>query len=116
MFDDIKDYIKMEDLKPFGLYEIHARNGKYGIWIPEYKGFILSRIKFGNNFTFVEYHWDCEAYNTAAPLKFIEQVPFGADDLLIKKGTIEPDKEDEILKYLNKFEGTAEERSAQGRR
>ena len=105
MFDDIKDYIKMDQLEPYGLYEIHARNGKYGIWIPEYKGFLLSRIKFGHNFAFVEHHWDCETYATAAPLKFIEQSPFTGDDLMYKKGDVDLPKELEILKYLNKFEG-----------
>jgi hypothetical protein len=110
------DYIKMDQLQPFGLYEIHARNATYGIWIPEYKGFAISRIKFGSNFVFVEYHWDCEAYNTAAPLKFIEQSPFTADDLVYKKGSVNLPREEEILKYLNRLEGTAEDRTAQGRR
>ena len=98
------EYIKMDQLQPFGLYEIHARNATYGIWIPEYKGFAISRIKFGSNFVFVEYHWDCEAFATAAPLKFIEQSPFTADDLVYKKGSVDLGKETEILEYLNKFE------------
>jgi hypothetical protein len=116
MFDDIKDYIKMEDLKSYGLYEIHARNGKYGIWMPDYKGFMISRHKFGHNFTFVEHHWDCEAYATAAPLRFIEQSPFVAEDLIPEKGSVNLQRESEILEYINKFEGALEERTKQGRR
>lgn len=101
------DYIPMNLLLPYWLYKIRARNAEYGIWLPEYTGFAISRIKFGNNFVFVEYHWDCEAFATAAPLKIIEQSPFTSDDFVYKKEVANLPREEEILAYLNRFEGTA---------
>lgn len=117
------DYIKIPDLKNLGLYEIQARNGAYGIWIAKEKGFFLSRIKFGDNFMFMEYHWDCPAWATAKPIRFIEQAPFEEADFdYVEKVRGWGDKyhdwrkHHEVITYLNRFEGTAEERSAQGRR
>lgn len=104
------DYIKMDALIPYGLYKIEARNASYGIWLPMEAGFAISRIKFGDNFIFVEYHWDCPSFATAKPLTLIEQSPF------IGKDFDDAEKNIEILSYLNKFEGTLEERTDQGRR
>jgi hypothetical protein len=104
------EYLKMDQLQPFNLYRIEARNAAYGIWLPEQKGFAISRNKFGDNFVFVEYHWDCEAFATARPIRVIEKSPFTAENF--KDGGSDP----EILAYLNKFEGTAEERTAKGSR
>lgn len=102
-------YLKIDQLKGGYLYKIKARNASYGIWIPQRKGFIISRIKLGSNFLFEEYHWNCEAWATVKPLEEIEKSPFNADEINIvklekgKKYMGYP-KSKEILKYLNKFE------------
>jgi hypothetical protein len=117
------DYIKMDALIPYGLYKIEARNASYGIWLPMEAGFAISRIKFGDNFIFVEYHWDCPSFATAKPINLIEQSPFiGKDFDYVEKtnsrGEMYHDwrKHHEVIEYLNRFEGTIEERTDQGRR
>jgi hypothetical protein len=117
------DYIKISDLKDLALYERHARNGNYGIWIAENRGFFLSRHKFGDNFMFMEFHWDCPAWATAKPIRLIEQSPFEKSDFeYVEKVNSKGEKyhdwksHHEVVAYLNKFEGTLEERTAQNRR
>ncbi len=108
----IPEWIKIEDLKGGYLYKIGARNADYGIWIPERKGFAISRVKFGSNYIFEEYHWDCPAFATAKPIEEIEKSPFEADVIEILHTESEDGKtkyfgyrdEDKLLKYLNKFE------------
>jgi len=94
----IKEWIKIPDLKAGYLYRIAARNANYGIWIPRNESFLISRRKFGDNFLFEEYHWDCPAWATAKPLEEIEKSPFE-----IKEWTDYPEWKN-ILFYLNKFE------------
>lgn len=101
-------HIKIEDLKAGYLYKISARNANYGIWIPEKESFAISRIKFGNNYIFEENHWDAPVFATVKPLEEIEQSPFRAEDIKIYYNESEYfgyNHEDEMLKYLNKFEG-----------
>jgi len=103
----IKEYIKMPDLKDGYLYRIIARNASYGIWKESTSGFIISRDKFGHNYLFEEYHYDCEAFATAQPIKEIEKAPF---QIKHNEGHDSGgewdyyDDEEEILAYLNKFE------------
>ena len=104
------DYIKIPDLKEGHLYQIEARNASYGIWIADEEGFAISRIKFGDNFMFVEYHWDCQYFATAKPIKEIEKSPFKSEDFY--SGAVEK----EALEYLNKFEGLVEKRASEGKR
>ena len=92
-------YLKIEDLKDGYLYFIDARNAKHGIWISSRSGFLISRYKFGNNFLFEEYHWDCVAFATVKPLREIEKSPFKSERL--DKAMWDGDKE--ILDYLNRF-------------
>ena len=105
------DYLKVEELRPYYTYKIKARNGQVGIWRPDKGEFMISRIKFGANFTFGEIHWDLDQYfGTAKPLEELEESPFKDEDLL--SGEIEIKgkkfwgnlKEEEILKYLNAWE------------
>ena len=105
MSDSEKPYIKMEDLKDGYLYRIHARNGMYGIYKEDSKEFHLSRIKFGDNFLFPEYHYDIgevneklKRYGTVKPLKEIEKAPFDLHKR--ERGCDDSD----ILDYLNDFE------------
>ena len=100
----MEDYIKMPDLKEGYVYKLNARNATFGIWSSKQKGFAISRIKFGNNFLFVEYHYDCESFATAAPIKEVEKSPF-TEEQVIDAIVHDLNKENEILEYLNKMEG-----------
>jgi len=93
----VKNYLKMDELKNGYLYKIIARNAAYGIWKADTRGFIISRIKFGSNYIFEEYHYDCEAFATAQPLEEIEKSPFDTENFVY-------DNEKAVLDYLNKFE------------
>lgn len=92
----IKNYLKINELKDGYLYKIIARNALYGIWIAEEEAFLISRIKFGDNFLFKEYHYDCPAFATAQPVGEVEKSPFDPKNL---------GEEKDVLEYLNKFEG-----------
>lgn len=106
----IKEWIKIPDLKKGYLYRIAARNADYGIWIPEKECFIISRVKFFDNFLFEEHHWDSPAWATVKPLEEIEKAPFELEDLeMVEKINKEGykylgySKGTEILVYLNTF-------------
>ena len=105
------DYLKVEELKPFHLYRIKARNGTVGIWNPDKGEFVLSRYKFRENYTFGEIHWDLDPnFGTARPLEELEETPFNAEDLRDRAIHIDGvdwwgnPKEKDILKYLNEWE------------
>lgn len=88
-------YITMDKLKPFYLYRIHARNAVLGIWLPEKKGFMIRRNKFGDWFDFIEYHYDSDpCFGTVKPLKELEKTPFAEKDF---KNTTTIDN---IIEYL----------------
>jgi len=103
------EYLKMNQLKAGYLYRIIARSASYGIWLSQRESFVISRVKFGDNFLFEENHWDCPAFATARPIEEIEKSPFDADDIDIieLKGEhgnyMGYPNEDGILEYLNKF-------------
>jgi len=100
--------IKFEDLKDGYLYKISARNSSYGIWVENKGAFLISRIKFDDNYLFEEFFRDELNLGTATPIKEIEKSPFEPEDMEIvtkqnengvyysghKKGV-------EILYYLN---------------
>lgn len=116
------DYLKVEELKPYYTYRIHARNGRVGIWRPEKGDFLLYRVKFNDHYTFGEYHWDLsDSFGTAKPLEELEKSPFTAKDMEYVETTweeagldkpkwahydkfIRRPKEKEMLKYLKKWE------------
>ena len=103
----IEKYISIDELKPFYLYRIEARNASFGIWLPNTFEFAISRIKFGKNFVFEEIHHDAsDSFGTVYPLEEIEQSPFRKVDfesVIIKDFWVLP-MEKEILDYLNRFE------------
>lgn len=108
----MNDYIPMENLKPFYLYRIRARNAMYGIWLSQEQGFMIRRSKFGNYYTFIEYHWDTGApFGTVCPIKELEPTGFVYEDFMNKEVTrggntyLMEAKYDEIMEYLkNKTE------------
>lgn len=102
--DKQASYISMNHLKKDFLYRIHARNARHGIWIPDLEGFLISRFKFGDNYLFVEHHWDCEAFATAKPLKEIEKSPFRISEWLksVRYYNVNRRAYRAVLKYLNK--------------
>jgi len=101
----MKEYLKIPELKDGYLYRIRARNGAFGVWVEQVKGFVLSRVKLGANFLFTEFHCDTGVpFGTVFPLLEIEKSPFeGASD--------RPDFPlyDQVLEYLNSFEVPYEE-------
>ncbi len=72
---DSTDYLHIDSLIPNMAYAIWARNAYVGIWLPEQKGFLISRYKVNPMpFLFVEYHWDIvEPSGTAKPLRPLEK-------------------------------------------
>lgn len=90
-----KDYLKVEELKPGYLYRIRARNGTVGVWDPDKGEFLLSRYKYGSNYTFGEVHWDLsDFFGTVRPHEELEKCPLDMADF----------DEKEMLKYLNEWE------------
>lgn len=64
----MKDKIPMTDCLDRHLYLIEARNAQIGVYAAEKKAFILARLKFGEVYLDVEYHWDTGApHGTAVP-------------------------------------------------
>jgi hypothetical protein len=67
-------YIKLSDCKDGYLYKIHARNFSYGVFLHD--GFIGIRNKFGEDYLFMEYHWDFgEPFGTVKPKQELFQLP-----------------------------------------
>jgi hypothetical protein len=100
-----KEYLSIDELKPYYLYKIRARNARYGIWVPlGSKGFLIRREDFGDYYIFVEEHWDeGPPFGTVRPLEELELTPFIGEDFIRKTQTRE--KYNEILNYLkNKTE------------
>jgi len=90
MMEGLKNWIPIDKCEDGRLYQICARNASYGIYRASEKGFEISRFKFGDNYTFTEYHWDTGApYGTVKPMKKLEEAP-------------ELKTEAEKLEYLNK--------------
>lgn len=71
------DYLPPFLMQASMTYSIWARNACVGIWLPEKRGFLLSRYKFDPEpYLFVEYHWDIgEPLGTAKPLRPITPCP-----------------------------------------
>ena len=105
-------YLKIPELKDGYTYKINARNASFGIWRKSKNSFIISRWKFGANYIFEEYHYDTGApFGTVNPLEEIEKSPFvpekDTERIFTSKDGREYfhiEKENEILKYLNRFE------------
>jgi hypothetical protein len=105
------DYLEVEELKPCYLYRIKARNGTVGIWDPDKGHFLLSRYKFGDNFTFGEIHWDLDtSFGTVKPWEELEETPFTLDQLKSRIMVVDGKEywgnpaEEALLEYLNMWE------------
>ena len=82
LYESEGGYLKIETLKSEWSYRILARNAHIGIWVPEKKGFIIPRWKFGKNYLFTEFHWDTgPPFGTVKPFFEIERSPFRSEDL-----------------------------------
>ena len=113
-----RECIQTPDLISGYLYQIHARNARFGIWLPQRFSFLISRVKFSSNYLFEEIHFNASDWHgTARPMVEMERSPFKAEELNYKEfqrddGDIYldyPDSE-EILEYLNMFERDDPER------
>jgi hypothetical protein len=68
--------IPVEQCKKGVIYELDARNINIGVFLPDIKGFIGIRTKFGNRFLDIEYHWDTGApFGTANAVEEIGIYP-----------------------------------------
>lgn len=99
-------YIPLSDCKHGWLYEIMSRNLTLGVYRSDKKGFVGIREKFGQEYLFVEYHWDTGApFGTVKPLRLMERCPMkwldeffrGEDGKLLDNG--------ELFKWLKRKEG-----------
>jgi len=91
------EYLKPKELRNGHLYLISARNARIGIWCKELGGFVISRHKFGDNFVFVEYHWDLGGqFGTVKPIQHLEKAPFNPAIFLFWLSD-----ERQVLTYLN---------------
>lgn len=62
------------------LYRVACRNFSYGVFNERDSGFIGIRSKFGSEYLFTEYHFDCGApFGTAHPIEPLAQVPEGIE-------------------------------------
>ena len=103
MRQELKDYVKVKDLREGGLYRISARNATYGIWCERVSGFFISRYKFGRNYLFIEIHWDLsDSFGTVKPLEWIKQAPFDTDEL--QEWDMPYEEEKKVLAFLNDIE------------
>ena len=98
-------YIRENCLNKGYLYYINARNAHLGLWIPESRGFVISRFKFEKNYLFMEYHYDTgEPYGTVKPYFEIEQSPFDENILTkLNRENLYQNSEStkSVLLYLN---------------
>ena len=79
--EDRTEWIPVSECRDGWLYYVHARNSNAGIYCLAEKGFVISRLKFSDNFLFTEYHWDTgEPYGTVKPLREIKKAPKFKDD------------------------------------
>jgi hypothetical protein len=73
MWENIENWIPMEDCIHNGLYRIHARNFAIGIYDKEKKAFYGKRRKFKEIFIWPEDHWDTgEPFGTVKPIELLE--------------------------------------------
>lgn len=94
------EYIKVENLKDGYLYEIVARNTRYGIFRKEHGDFVFIRRKFNDRYLFSEIHYDLsEHFGTAKPISEVIDTPFKEKDL--DYDNLEPEKYRKIMKYLD---------------
>jgi len=70
--------IALVDCKDRMLYRIFSRNLGLGVFNQSNNGFIGIRNKFGRNYLFTEYHYDCgPPFGTVSPDEELEMAPLG---------------------------------------
>lgn len=100
------DYLHESELDFECLYYINARNAHLGIWLPQKRGFIISRFKFKANYLFIEYHYDIGTpYGTVKPFYKIEKTPYTKEQIHSFEGDkisfYENQLSENVLNYLN---------------
>lgn len=97
MYDNIKDYTKIEDCIHNGFYHVGARNFYFGVFNKENGFFYGIRHKFGIRFIDQELHWDLnEKFGTAKPIEFIKICPI--DDI----NAFDREMDDWMQDWINK--------------
>ncbi|WP_034641160.1 hypothetical protein [Chitinilyticum aquatile] len=71
------NYLGIDQMQAGMAYAIWARNAYVGLWLPEERGFLISRYKmYPTPYLFVEYHWETgEPFGTVKPLRPLEICP-----------------------------------------
>ena len=68
--------IPLSECKHGGLYRIHSRNLRLGVFKEGVKGFVGIREKFSHLYLFTEFHWDTgPPFGTVNPKEFLEDCP-----------------------------------------
>ncbi|MBT9167419.1 MAG: hypothetical protein DDT19_00757 [Syntrophomonadaceae bacterium] len=81
MWEEIKVYLGINELKNNHTYKLFARNGHIGIWDAGKKEFTIARKKFNNTFLFNEVHWDADGrFGTVKPYSEVEKTPAFSND------------------------------------
>jgi len=76
-----KNYISLDECEDRAIYSLFARNLSVGVFYKEKKGFIGIREKFGEEYLFIENHWDIGApFGSAKPL---EKIGMASDDVVV---------------------------------
>lgn len=76
MYENIQNYVKIEDCIHNGFYRVAARNFYFGVYNKENNSFYGIRYKFGHRFIDQELHWDIdEKFGTVKPVEFIKKCP-----------------------------------------
>jgi len=90
-----KKYIETENLKHGYVYQIMARNARFGVWNEKKGEYLISRFKFHNNFTFGEVYWNMKGdIILPGAIKEVQKCPYDVNDFDEKK----------MLTYLNTFD------------
>ncbi|MGH2568747.1 MAG: hypothetical protein ACRDGA_10430 [Bacteroidota bacterium] len=95
MLYEIKNYISLEKCEDQWLYRIASRNLRAGVFRKDRNGFVGIREKFGQEFLFVEFHWDTgEPLGTVKPLQQLELCPIENldEDLRDEDGALETNR------------------------
>lgn len=104
MYEEIKNYIPIKDLKDGYIYNIKARNANYGVWIEEKSAFMISRWKFNANYLFLEIHWDAdELVGTVKPIEILEKFKFQLKEILAYLDSLDDSLKNAIHKSFSEI-------------
>lgn len=96
-------YIGINDLKEGWLYKLDSKKTCCGIWFKQRNGFIVKKVRFGQDYLSTDLHCDTSSeFGIAKPIEVLEKSPFTIKDLMFKTDGVEiyQPKEPDIIEYL----------------